>query len=308
MTMIRQNNEITLEGKMDDWGPFGSREGKWFIFSIGNPEEGHGYALPRNIDDIQAQRVAHLISCKTGARYLAHIPWSTDNAGSVAKDWSPKSIPVEQCVENIIKFMDYHIQIYKEMNLPASKVLIYSGHGGNNPLVAYTDKIKNALNLEKLIISSTEGIAEDNVDRILLEMEQLSHVITPEGQNQRKVKMMLFKILMTNAHAGHFEHSLGAALGVLDEEKLKIMNLELEKDFEAALYKWPPLGGLGGFIIKGGKYTEALGTKKDDRHGLWKCLSSLRKLNNGKIKIVKELGELVINLLVEYYSGLIVND
>ena len=120
--------------------------------------------------------------------------------------------------------------------------------------------------------------------------------------------MMLFKILMTNAHAGHFEHSLGAALGVLDFKKLEVMNKELERDFEAALDKWPPLGGLGGFLMKGGKYVQAFGTKKEDKHGHWKCLKSLRTLNHGKIKVVKELGELIINLLVEHYSGLIMDN
>jgi len=306
--MPLENNEISLEGKMNDWGPFGEREGKWLIFSIGNPEEGHGYALSRNIDDLHSQRIAHLISCKTGARYVAHIPWTTDNAGPVARDWSPKSIPVEQCVKNIIKFLNYHIQLYKEINLPASRVLIYSGHGGNNPLVDHKKEIKDALKLEKLIISSTEGIAEDNVDRILIEMEKLSSRITPKGEDQRKIKMKLYKILMSAGHAGHFEHSLGAALGVLDEAKLEVMNKALEKDFEAALNQWPPLGGLGGFLLKGGKYIDAFGTKKEDKHGLWKCLNTLRRLNHGKIIVVKELGELVINLLVEHYSGLILND
>ncbi|GAI26887.1 unnamed protein product, partial [marine sediment metagenome] len=115
-------------------------------------------------------------------------------------------------------------------------------------------------------------------------------------------------IILTSAgHAGHFEHSLGAALGVLDEKKLKIMNDELERDFDAALNKWPPIGGLGGFLIKGGKYVEALGTKEDDTHGLWNCLKSLRRLDKGKVKVVKELGVLVTNLLVEYYSEKLMN-
>ena len=114
---------------------------------------------------------------------------------------------------------------------------------------------------------------------------------------------------MTSAgHAGHFEHSVAAALGILDEEKLKIMNEELEKDFEAAIQKWPPIGGLGGFLMAGGKYVEAIGTKDNDKHGLWNCLKTLRKLDGGKVKPIKELGELAINLLVEYYSEMILSE
>jgi len=208
----------------------------------------------------------------------------------------------------MIEFMRFHIEIYKKMNLPTSKILIYSGHGGNNPLVRYEKEILNALNLEKLIISTTEGIAEENVDEIIVQLDQLSVKIARKGENPTKIRGILIKILLSNAHAGHFEHSLGAALGVLDEEKLKIMNEELEKDFEAALNKWPPLGGLGGFLLAGGAYIEALGTKDNDKSGLWKCMRSLRKLDKGKVRVFEELGELIINLLVGHYSEMILNE
>ena len=85
------------------------------------------------------------------------------------------------------------------------------------------------------------------------------------------------------------------------------MNQELEKDFEAALKKWPPLGGLGGFLLAGGEYTEALGTKENDKFGLWKCLKRLRRLDHGKVRVYKELGELMINLIVDYFSEMLVN-
>ncbi|MFX1445233.1 MAG: hypothetical protein ACFFHV_17605 [Promethearchaeota archaeon] len=306
--MAQKNNEISLKGKMDDWGPFGENEGKWLTFSIGNPEEGHGYALPRIMDDLFAQRTAHLIACKSGARYVAHIPWATDNFVSVARDWAPRIIPVKDCVDNIKKFLKYHMDIYKDMGLPASKILILSGHGGNNPLHAYAEEIKKELNLEKLIMAPSENLADENMDRILKELEELSIKLSTEKVDARKIKRTLIKILTSAGHAGHFEHSVAAALGILDEEKLKIMNEDLERDFEAALQKWPPIGGLGGFLMAGGKYVEAIGTKDNDEHGLWNCFKTLRKLDGGKIKPVKELGVLVINLLVEYYSEIILNE
>ncbi len=293
---------ISLKGKMDDWGPFGKNEGKWLIFSIGNPEEGHGYALPRNIDDLFSQRVAHLISCKTGSRYCAHIPWGTDNFPSIATDWAPRIIPVEKLVEKLKDFLQYHINIYKEMGLPASRVFIFSGHGGNDPLANYAEELKTTLNLDEIMIAPEENLADENMERILNELDLLSTKIAKEGEKPSKIKRQLVTILTTAGHAGHFEHSNGAALGVLDEEKLKIMNQELEKDFEGALAKWPPIGGLGGFLLAGGKYTDSIGTEDTDTHGLWDCLKSLRKLDKGRVKPVKELGELIMNLLVEYYS------
>jgi creatinine amidohydrolase/Fe(II)-dependent formamide hydrolase-like protein len=303
--MVQENKQINLKNKMQDWGPYGQNEGKWLIFSIGNPEEGHGYALPRNNDDLFSQRVAHLISCKSGGRYVAHIPWATDNFKS-AVDWAPRVIPVKQLAENIKKFLRFHIDIYKEMGLPALKVLIYSGHGGNNPLTSYTEEIKKDLNLEKLIISTTEGLAEDNMTEILKALEDLSlKLAAKEGGDAKKIKRTLIKILTGAGHACHFEHSAAAAIGVLDEEKLKIMNKELEKDFEKALEKWPPVAGLGGFLLAGGKYVEEIGTKETDTHGLWNCLKTVRTLDKGKIKVVKELGELIIDLLSDYYSQMI---
>jgi len=300
--MENENNGISLEGKMDDWGPYGKKEGEWLIFSIGNPEEGHGYALPRNIDDIQSQHVAVLISRKTGGRYVAHIPWSTDNVGPIAKDWSPKTIPVNEIVEKLIHFLKFHLKNYQEMGLPASKVFIYSGHGGNNPIVNYTQKIQSELNLKQLIISTTEGFADQIADKALREIEKLSLALASEGEDQKKIRRNLIKIVTSIDHAGHFEHSLAGALDVIDKEKLELMNKELEKDFYAAIKKWPPLGGLGGFLIHGGKYEKFLGTKGNDIGGHWKCLNTLRRLNGGKVLVIKELGELIVNLIVEYYS------
>ncbi len=304
--MSEKNSELSLDGKMDDWGPYEKNEGKWLIFSIGNPEEGHGYALPRIADDLHAQRVAHLISVKTGSRYVAHVPWTTDftDAGRL---WSPKYIPVKELVERLKGFLRYHINIYKEMGFPASKIFIYTGHGGNNPLFEYEEEIKNDLKLEKVIIPSLERLAQDNTDKILGAIEGLTKELALKGGNPKKIKRELYKIMTSAGHAGHMEHSMLYAIGAMDEEKLKIMNKELEKDFDNALKKWPPLGGLGGYLIQG-KYPEHLGTKENDTHNLWKCLKALRTLDGGKVKPIKELGELVINLIVDYFSEILLNE
>ena len=307
--MSEKKNELSLEGKMDDWGPFGKNEGKWLIFSIGNPEEGHGYALPRNIDDLVAQYTAHLIALKSGGRYVAHIPWATDYFVDIAKDWAPKIIPVEELVEKLKKFLKYHIEIFKQMGLPASRVFIYSGHGGNNPLSQYAENIKNELNLEKILIPSTDdtGASETLAKSVLEGLAKISSEIAPNEGEARKLRRTFAKIINGASHASHFEHSAAAALGVLDEEKLKIMNQELERDFEAAIKKWPPIGGLGGYITAGGKY-EILGTKDNDEHGLWNGLKILRKLDGGKIKPIKELGKLLIEEVAEFYANLLISD
>lgn len=301
------NSEIILNGKMDDWGPFEKNEGKWLIFSIGNPCEGHGYALPRNMDDFFGQRVAHLISCKTGSRYVAHIPWSTDAAGKIASDWAPKDIPVKELSNRVIKYLRVHINAYKEMGLSANRVFIFTGHGGNNILADYTSEIKKALNLQDLIITTTSDI-EKNANKIMEATKDLTTELSKNGEDKRKIAKTLVRIILSAGHASHMEHSIAAAIGVLDEKKLKEMNELLSEDFEKALAKWPPIGGLGGYLLAGGKYAEALGTEKNDKFGLWKCLKGLKEVDGGKIKPIKELGEMIIDTTVDYFSQILLNN
>jgi hypothetical protein len=304
--MVDKLKKITLEGRMDEWGPFEKNEGKWLIFSIGNPQEGHSYALPRNIDDLFSQRLAHLISCKTGSRYVAHIPWATDHDANIAKDWAPKDIPLKELVERLINFLKFHIKIYQEQDLCSNNIFIITGHGGNNSLVDFTDQVRKTLNLRRLIISTTNDIME-YAGEIMLRSKKLTNELSALGGDIRKIAKMIASIVLSAGHAGHMEHSIAAALGVLDESKLKLMNTELENNFEGAIKKYPTLGGLGGFLTAGERYTEIFGTEKKDKHNLWKCYRALRELDNGKIKPIKELGEIIINAMVDYYSELLLS-
>lgn len=290
--------EINLEGKMDDWGPYGKNEYQWLIFSVGNPEEGHGYALPRAMDDLSAKHLAHLIEIRTGQRYVAHIPYTTDHQGEVAKNWMPRYLPFEQFVQKTIEFLRFHINIIKEQKMPASKIMIVSTHGGNDDIGQKAEYIQQQLGIEKVWLI-TGAAAAQQVDRVLKNVEELAKQYAQPGEDPDDLAFKYVQILTTVGHADHFEHSIAAAMGILDWEKLKVMNTLLEKDFEAALKKWPPIGGLGGFITLGGKYTDAAGTKEKDKYGLWNCLRGLKELDHGKMVVRKELGEMLLKVGVE---------
>lgn len=296
---------LILKNKMQNWGPFGEKEGSWLIFSIGNPEEGHGYALPRMADDYQAQAVAMKIALKTGSRYVGHIPWTTDGAGKNAKDWSPHFMEVPELARRIREFLQHFIDIFSEMGLPCEKILIYSGHGGNNPLVKFQESIKKDLNLKELIISTTD-VGESNMDEILAALQKLAQELAmkQKGSVEETMKLLGF-ILQTAGHASHMEHSMCAALNLVDYEKLDEMNKELGVNLEKSLQKWPPVGGLGGYLLYGKQYLDSFGTPEEDRHGLWKCLEGLKSLNQNKIVVVPELGELVLELAAQYYAEII---
>ncbi|TXT63840.1 MAG: hypothetical protein BAJALOKI1v1_660021 [Promethearchaeota archaeon] len=298
---------LKLEGRMEDWGPFGKKEGDWLIMTVGNPLEGHGYALPRSIDNLVAQYVGLNIALKTGSRYVAHIPYTTDHAGDVAQDWAPKYIPIKQFIEKTTQFLNYHIETYRTMGLKASKLFIYSGHGGNDPLKEYQEDLKEELGLDKLIIG-TGGILEQHVNEVMIATRQLAIQLSESKEEQKKLGNKFVQILLGAGHAGHMEHSMAYALDLMDEEKLEKMNAQLEKDFEATLKEFPPLGGLGGYLLAGSKYEEALGTKKNDKYNLWKCLKTLKRLDAGKVKPYKELGKMVIDMIIDLYSKILLEN
>jgi hypothetical protein len=305
------SEDINLDGKMDDWGPFGPAEGKWLIFSVGNPNEGHGYALPRTIDELSAKAIAYRLEFKSGSRFAGHIPWATDYHGEVAKDWMPCYIPEEDFLEKSIAYMKQHVEIYKSMNLPASRVCLISSHGGNDPILnANIEKIKADLGevgVEKFILFSG-AMAASKQNEFLAAFEELAKQHSSTEDEADELAFKYVQIMTTTGHADHFEHTMGAAIGVLDWDKLAIMNAALESDFDAALERWPTIGGLGGFLVRGGKYSDLSGTPENDTHGLWNCLRGLRELDHGRMVVAKELGDLLVDKLTTIMAEMLAEE
>ncbi len=305
-------SEYNLKEKMGDWGPYGNNEGEWLIFSVGNPYEGHGLALPKAIDDFHAKKAAFDLELKTGQKYVAHIPYTTDRCGPVAKDWAPYYIPWEAFYQKTVNFMKYYVDIFRNRGESASKVMLITGHGGNGIILErhYQREICQKLELSKFI-AITALISRKDVNRVLEELKKLSESIInkkifPYGlKDPENLKDFYIKVLMSAGHASHVEHSLAAAMGLCDLEKVGIMNAMLEKNFEGALKKWPAIGGLGGYLLAGGRYTEALGTQDNDKYGLWNCLAGLRDLNGGKLIVEPELGHIIHKISLETKSELI---
>ena len=284
--MAKMENENSLDGKMSDWGPFGEHEGEWLIFSVGNPEEGHGYALPRSMDDLASKDIAHRVMMKTGQRHAGHIPYATDVWGDVARDWSPRYVPMEKFLAKMKEYIRMHLDMYEDMGLPIKKVAIISGHGGNDDMIDYKDEIQQDLGLEKLFIFTGKNV-EGNMDMIMKKIEETAKANVKDGEDPDDLAYLYVQILTSIAHAEHFEHSMAAAMGILDWDKLAIMNAELEANFDEAIQKWPVIGGLGGYLLRGGALADAIGTPEQNKRGHWNCLRSLRELDHGKIVVRK---------------------
>lgn len=305
--LSKSKNSPALEGKMGDWGPFGPHEGEWLIFSVGNPEEGHGLALPRGMDDFAAKEIAHRVMMKTGQRHAGHIPYTTDHCLDLSKNWSPRYVPLEKFIVKLKEYIRIHLDMYADMGLPLKKVIIISAHGGNDEMVNFQEEIKWDLGLDKLHIL-TAAAAKNQIKRIIAGIEALAAKYAKKGEDPDDLAFLYTQILTTAGHADHFEHSMAAAIGVIDWEKLEKMNKELAANFDGALQKWPVLGGLSGYLQKGKDFTDIMGTKENDKYGLWNAFRGLKDLDHGKIVVKKEIGEMLINMIVEFCIELMAKD
>ncbi len=213
---------------MREWGPFGTDEGVDAVFSVGNPCEGHGPALPRDIDDRVAKSLAVEASNRTGAHYCGHVPYTSDRVGEIARDWSPLWVPEDEMVDG----MGHYIRDYIERHgLDFQRVLVVNGHGGNNFLGQREEELRHIAGIGIEVVIPFAG--------------------------------------MDAGHADTPEHSVAAYLGLVDSAKLEDMNSVIERDPKEALSRWPPIGGLGGYLTFGGdRYAEL--QKKE--YGLTRCL------------------------------------
>lgn len=300
---------LNLAGRMDDWGPWGANEGQWLLFTIGNPEEGHGAALPRMIDDLHAKNLAYQVEFRTGARYVAHVPFTTDRCGPVARDWAPRYLPEGEAFDRTVAFLRYHVELLRELGLPARRALLIVGHGGNAIFLEREAALREALELEAMRVVSAFGILQaasaDGTGRAFEVIERLARARAGPGEDPDDLAFQYFQLLASAGHASHMEHTLAAAMGACDRAKLARQNQALAEDFEDALARWPPLGGLGGYLLAGGKYTAALGTRAHDKYGLWHCLDGLRMLHGGQVHVDEALGKALLAAVVDELCAIV---
>jgi len=203
--------------EINGYGPFRESEADVLLFSIGNDFEAHGPALPKDIDSRVAKAMCLRLGNVSGASYCAHIPFSTDMCGEVAKFWSPRYMPFQEFADKTLEFLRFYV---KQLVYKPRKIVILNGHGGNTPLITMISKYAEALGVD--------------VDVFIPEEARI-----PVGY--------------TGEHAYIIEHSVAAYLGLLDNKRLEELNQVADRDPLEALRRWPAVGGLGGFIEFGGK-------------------------------------------------------
>jgi creatinine amidohydrolase/Fe(II)-dependent formamide hydrolase-like protein len=244
----KQYGVLSAEGQKEN-GPFEKRNRRVLVFSIGAGNESHGTALPSNIDDCAAIKIATDVAMKLGLTYVGHLPYSSDRTGSIAKDWNPGYIPKKVFLRMMVADLKRAIRVQSKFGNVPSHVIVIGGHGGNNFLKEEEASLGEELGIPFRYVPPFQGFI-------------------------RMKSKKLDRIQITHADDG--EHSVGLYLGLLDKRKLRIINEVAKKDPEEALRQNPAIMGLGYYVLPGlsGKKYENLRS----RH---------KELVNAALKFVK---------------------
>ncbi|MBD3186364.1 hypothetical protein GF325_06005 [Candidatus Bathyarchaeota archaeon] len=268
-----------IEKKMNAWGPFSPRDAGTLIFSIGNLHEGHGPALSPDNDSRCANFVAYRVSERTGARFMAHVPFTTDRVGDIARDWSPGYLPMDECVRKSVDFINFHVNALKDRGVTLSKILIIVGHGGNKGIENYDDwdALREQHGMESILFAST----------FTVDLGQVLRCLEPYSEETR-----MEYLAVKPGHADTMEHSIATLYGGVDMGKYAMMNRFMRNHgVDAALKKWPVIGGLGGYLKFGGDRYEPL-----RKVGLGSCLKKLEE--DGQLFIFKDFAKEVMEISI----------
>jgi creatinine amidohydrolase/Fe(II)-dependent formamide hydrolase-like protein len=237
----KRHGVLSADGEKEN-GPFDKRYRQVLVFSIGAGNESHGTALPSNIDDCAAIRIATEASLKLGLTYVGHLPYSSDREGPVAKDWNPGFIPRKTLLRMLTGDIKRAMRLQSRFGNEPALVVVVGGHGGNNFLKEEETSLKEDLGVPFLYVPP---------------FQRFLRIKTGKSDKMRIT------------HADDGEHSVGLFLGVLDEKKLRKINEVAKKDPEEALRQNPAIMGLGYYVLPhlGGKKYENLRRRHEELVG-----------------------------------------
>ena len=275
MTDLRVSPE-----QLDGYGPYTSEARRIAMFSVANDFEAHGYPMPPHTDSLLAQGWCRDITQQIGASYIAHIPYSTDSVGDIARNWSPGYLPFDEFYSKLKDFVKWHLD---HLSFAPEKVVIIVGHGGNRDLPEYDDDLSKAFGVPVNCLMG--GVSEPLIYPEFEAIETVYEIVAKEGE-----------------HAYILEYSLIAHLGHFDYAKLDVLNEVAAKDPLEALRRWPAIAGLGGYIEFGGPEFDPL----REIEGFHVAREDFK--NRRKIIVDKELGRRATELLVNHFCERMVGD
>ncbi|MHC4738406.1 MAG: hypothetical protein ACYS9Y_05830 [Planctomycetota bacterium] len=233
-----------LEKRINTYGPFPPTRRKIVIFSTGNDYEDHGPALAAASDTHFAQAFCTGAALRTGIRYLAHAPFTTDLAGQCSKLFCPVYLPAQQYFD---KTADFCTMILDAVKPRPEGVLILVPWHGQHIMAEKIDVFAKRLRVKKArLIPDIVGDAAMCLIRADYKDSKIRELV------QEAVEGNIFQ------HAGLLDYSVAEALGHLDRAKLDLLRKEMEQDLEKALRKYPAVSSQAGYIRYGGKEFDGL--------------------------------------------------
>ncbi len=189
--------------------------------------EAHGTAILPDIDNRQGIRTAVTVCEQAGFAYRGHIPYSSDRAGEVARDWNGNYVGMAKMTKLVERFIRNDIEVYKRHGIPTSYAVVISGHGGNNFLKDKEAKISKAIRIPFLYVAPFDGVSVKSARHGVVRI----------------------------THADLAEHSIALYLNALDKRKLARINAVAKRDPLEALRQNTAIMGLGFYCLPelGGK-------------------------------------------------------
>jgi creatinine amidohydrolase/Fe(II)-dependent formamide hydrolase-like protein len=218
---VGESGVLSPDAEKDN-GPFPKKNRRVLIFSMGAANESHGPALPSNIDDCAGIATATAVALKLGLTYVGHLPYSSDRAGEVARDWNPGYIPMDELKRRVAEDVKRSSQVQESLGNKPALAIIIGAHGGNDFLGDVRDEMAAEIGMPFEYVRPFLGIAPIR------------------SKKYGKIEL---------THADDGEHSVGLYLGLLDKRKLRRMNEIARKDPREALRQNPAIMGLGYYVL-----------------------------------------------------------
>ena len=232
----------TDPSRLDSHGPFPAARRRIVLFSTGNDWEDHGPAMAPASDTYFAQTFCAGAAVKTGIRYLAHAPYTSDAAGECARQWCPIWLPEPEYFEKTAEFCK---AVLDRQSPRPEAVLIHVPCHGEPEMARRIDEFA-----ERLQVRAARLIG-DIVSQKRLAPEDFAE--SPLGDLVREgIDGDHFQ------HCGFFDYSIAEALGHLDKPRLDAMRGEMEDDLEGTLKKYPVIHNLAGYVRYGGREFDGL--------------------------------------------------
>jgi hypothetical protein len=195
-------------------------------------------------DTFFAQAFCSAAAVRTGIRYLAHVPFTTDLSGASFTYFCPVALSQDEFFE---RTADYCATILDAVKPRPEGVCIHIPWHGQQVMAERIDEFSRRLGVYKAHLIA--DIVVDSLGRFSEQDYEGSPLrdLVREGIVGRHFQ-----------HAGFFDYCVAEALGHLDKAKLERLRREMERDLEGTLRRHPAVHNLAGYVRYGGSEFDGL--------------------------------------------------